>query len=291
MARVRPPLQTAWPAVTLLASLLTGCMSCGVVGDQFAFSQDGRVLAFRDPAHGHLYVADSQGLRWVATSPLSFHLSRSGDRLMWFEDWGAPVPWPGTMAIHYVAERRTRRVKTPELTGVSLETRGESYFFDPAGAVVVQVKCYQQGNDPSARLVRLVKRFRWSPEDGWGDCAPPPAEWAPASRPPPTGQETHLVELGPDGWNARRTVWVRPDGSTLEIARQNDLMPLMLIYVAAFPVYAWQPAYWGSMISNPQGLARELKPVDNTTAQARLARLIAERKATQCEPPVSRKNP
>ena len=259
-----------------LAPLLSGCMSSGRVGD-FAFSEDGRVLAFAEPQHRHLYVADARGLRWLAAHYCEFYLDQAGDRVVWLEDWGSPEPWPGTMAIHYVTDRRTRRVKIPQLTHVSSETGGRGIYFDPGGGIVLKATRFWRSDDQPARYIKEIKYLRWSAEGGWSERGRPPSKWVPAPNQSLEDAEVPLVEFGPDGWNARRTVWVRLDGSTLEIARQNDILPLSLLYVALFPVYAPHAAYWGGLITNPQGIAKQLKPVDNSAAEARLKRLIAER--------------
>jgi hypothetical protein len=53
-----------------------------------------------------------------------------------------------------------------------------------------------------------------------------------------------LVQLPCDGKIARRTLWVRPDGSTLEVTRQNDV-PVMIILAipATIGLTAMAPVY------------------------------------------------
>ena len=72
-----------------------------------------------------------------------------------------------------------------------------------------------------------------------------------------------------------------PDGSTLEIARRNDVLTWSLLIVVASPMmWLTEPAItWELLTGFPQAVAKQVKPVDNTAAQARLKRLIAERQA------------
>jgi hypothetical protein len=94
---------------------------------------------------------------------------------------------------------------------------------------------------------------------------------------------TSLVAFGPDGWNARRTVWVRPDGSVVEISRQNDVPVMAVATVALFPIGFWEPLYWGIVFDLPREIGKATAPVDNSAAQRRLDQLVKERAGAKAQ--------
>ncbi len=266
----------------LFTPFLAGCMSSGIIREgDFAFSRDGRTLAFAD--NSDKYVADAHGVRWIAAAYEScsdkFQLSQSGDQIVWFEDNQSIYHYPRKMVVYRVADGSILRVKTPEPTRPVEGYRDFEVYFDPSGGIVLKITYWRLDNGSPRHGVTEVMWHRWSPGGVWSETHQPPADWASALHPKQTDVEIPLAQFGPDGWNARRTIWVRPDGSTLEVARQNDILPMWFLYPAMLPIECLSPYYWYDVIHGPQETIERLQKVDNTAAQARLDQLIAERRA------------
>jgi hypothetical protein len=93
--------------------------------------------------------------------------------------------------------------------------------------------------------------WSWQPERGWrraerptDPCIEMPDALAPRERPP------SIVQLEPDGWNARRTVWHTPTGSTVELLRRNDLPSKLAGLIVTAPVGVFSPFWWMGVLAD-----------------------------------------
>ena len=208
-------------------------------------------LAFVDGIYPNIYVADNRSVRLVAfypsiypsSSPIS--ISPDGNRVVWFEDLKKDSGRFGTMGMFDTRTSISQRVAIPS-NGGNLPL---SVLFEPTSNVILSCN----GG----------KILSWSNNAGWHELTELPKDAVPNerltkgeivpidnadyagtepfsvrhSRPP-------LVEFACDGWNARRTVWVRPDGTVVELLRENDL-PLRAAWTTIWtPLLFWSEDYW-----------------------------------------------
>jgi len=270
-----------------------GCLSTGTVITS-ATSLDGSVLAFQDRHYDNIYVADASGVRWVGNSRHGFSLSPSGDRIVWFDGWvdvsardpKQQVPWPRVMVVHYVATRKTIRVETPKVEDTGGAQFDPAASFDPGGDIILWSDGKPITTPSPGPLTDFVYFLRWSPKSGWSVCERPPRDWFYADLVGYDDKNSPLVMFRSDWLNARRTIWVRPDGSTLEVARQNDAIIGPLVWYATFPYYAAKPGYRFDLAKTPltAGVEGDIA-LEKPAAEARLNRLIAERKAIAASRP------
>jgi hypothetical protein len=233
---------------------LGGCQS-GRVG-QAQFSDDGSVLAFRDAERDTVYVADGRCVQGAGTG--DFLLSADGHLLLIIRRRPGTESSPGYRAADHL---RLRETATARWHDTSLP------FDIPTGLIprYEVLRCAETKREAEPNPFRFLQEttevffgagptvtfgpiedeyWCWSPQSGWHLTARPDAPGLDIAAQVRRGvkQRRWLVQLGPDGWNARRTVWVRPDGSTLELLRQNTVLarlcPLVLCSpVALIPIY------------------------------------------------------
>jgi hypothetical protein len=224
-----------------------------------------------------LFVADGSGVRCITAAfpwPFVFSLAPDGNRVIWFDDLSRErydtVPTPADsclrkMVVYSLDAGRSQKVAIPD----DFHAAYNEYFvsFAPGGRIVIRGTSHGRG-----------RCLCWSEKDGWRETTEKPADsivskdiraWEEAS------PDNPLVEYGRDGWNARRTVWVRPDGSVLEITRDNSVLFFGVFYGALTPLGFWYPGYMDWVGNFGHGL----KQTDNTDSQRKLDRLIKERSA------------
>jgi len=168
--------------------------------------------------------------------------------------------------------------------------------FLPSGGFVLRLTV---GKRPtvSADWQRMFWHVQWSPDDGWQSMRKRPAVQliravkpryissgdmflgSEPGQPAPVPKEP-LVVFPCDGPNAQRTIWIRPDGSTLEISRQDDAPGLFMLGVATLPVWPVVSLWGGTLIA---WSAESTKAQDQTTAEYALATWVARRKAAWAE--------
>jgi hypothetical protein len=223
-----------------------GCQSGHVWGVQS--STDGKVIAFQD---GGLYVADSKGVRFLKDTH-DYVLSPDGHWLVttvktgsfwdygqWFED--------GSLLLLF--DLRTDKVystrvpiiegssepRVPLTTPQPASQPSTSPASDESPVRAESIICF--GPDPQLTYgPRAGYYWTWEPEDKSGVVwTKIPADF-PTAAIPPGGitvafdisahvikDPTFIVTLPCDGWNAPRSVWVRPDGSVVELSRMNHI--------------------------------------------------------------------
>ena len=216
-------------AFLLLASV-AGCQS-GRAG-YCLFSDDRRIVAYRDRYYPELvYVADSRGAAVIGQGAAM--LSRDGRFLLLIDrrdrhrvglDWDAGDP----VILYDVGLRKKYATALPR----SMRYGDRNVFFEDGPTVTLTF-------GPDAYLA-------WSPKDRWRES------WRPSGMPQwqfremeesrePAEEQGSIVTLGPDGWNARRTVWVRADGSVTELLRQNDRPWFYTSLILRTPLEILQP--------------------------------------------------
>lgn len=289
-----------WLLLLVPAALAGGCMSGRA--DLAAISQDGRVLVFKD-CHG-LYVVDGNRTRRLGFTLGQLYLSEDGDRLVWFDGLSEQHC---SMVLYHPHEDRRDEVQLP---GNERSRYPDAVMFGSSGRLMLKFVVYPNpppGSSvvpptppdlsagvhepppakPETRFYCWSAKTRWTRGDQPMKGFMPPAHTdgyygfmgiAPKRLDEPNdAREFPLVEFGADGWNARRTVWVRPNGSVLEISRQNDILGKALVNIAAFPLLFWDYWYLGALVNSPQEACSDLKVTDNSAAQAKLDRLVRER--------------
>jgi hypothetical protein len=220
---------------TVLLGLLmsTGCLQSAYLRDACS-SDDGWVIAFQDDCHKTVWVADRDSHRPIAQGtgsglmlspngrfllllthdPSNVLHSCVGNRMQLIdlttnETWNAIAPWPedlfrddATVQIDpdgsftlWVSPRPSFESNEDVFGIIDGSARGWRYTIG-------------KGIEPTDHAPTNAKHFGWS-TNGFN------------------GKRVDIERIDYDGWNARRQIWIRPDGSTMEIARQNDL-PLMV---------------------------------------------------------------
>jgi hypothetical protein len=234
--------------VGIALACASGCQSGWVTNVQQ--SSDGKVIAFTDLRYGQLYVADSRGVRSLRNA-INYVLSPDGnwlvtsvkpdslwDRGEWFED--------GDLLLLYDV-KNDRIYSTPipstgrlnparSATEVRLSATQPSIGFagDGLPRIGVSIICFGPGSQLTYGPVSGFY-WTWKPEDKSGVVWTKTPEASPAAAIPPSGitvpfdsytqtidKPDCIVAIPCDGWNAPTTVWIRPDGSTLELTRKND---------------------------------------------------------------------
>lgn len=261
---------------------LTACQS-GRIGHT-QFSADGTVVAFADAHYPAVYVADDR--RVVKVGRGSFLLSADGSLLVLMDDDGMPGQWEGfecgaKLTLHHIASGKRLVTHIPfDLPGYLLSER--------------QIRPARGNGTERAHDMRfLSERFAVFFEGGFQVTLGPVIEgywsWAPnvgwriSEQPSVAGQYVEdwlepaadvLIQRAPDGWNARRTVWIRPDGSTVELLRQNDVLPRMLGLGTLAPVQLLSPLWHFSIAQQ----VHELSPQDEDKSRAEYRRILARRR-------------
>lgn len=212
--------------LTLSVIMLSGCQS-GRVG-YAQFGRDGSLVAFQDDRYRLVYVANEAGVRCIGSG--EFALSYDGRYVLLLKpplgDWSEPEYEKGNrVQLYDVQSRRRWHSKLPIGIPADAVFGGDVEPSDDEGREAGPVRVFFD-EGPTVTI---------GPVDGAYWAWRPPASWKQAERPltsprplpfPFRGRfgrrSRSLVQLGSDGWNARRTVWVQPDGSTLELLRQDD---------------------------------------------------------------------
>lgn len=293
-------------AALALLAVAAGCNSGRV--DNPVFSDDGQVVVFGDSwGYEAVYVANSKGVQRVSNDRRNYALSRDGRYVLSLGGLASK----SRVTIYEIPTGKRYDSKIPEeafdrdqgcylLIGYTGEV-----FIEPSPAVVFTLnarhwrvpvkpipatlpsseeataKCRaSQPVTPKLATTDPKIYLRWQPGREWLVELKRPDEKYRAVLPPvdsadSKSQMNPIVEFGCDGWNARRTIWVRPDGSTMELLRQNDVLPRLSIIVPFMPVFFWNGYYWFTFM----GPCCDIVIKDQTDPKARLKELIRERKA------------
>jgi hypothetical protein len=259
----------------------SGCVESPTLSD------DGETLAFSDGEN--VYVADSKGVRHVAQAN-RYALSRSGRFVLSIKATAWIIQAGDVATLCDVGSGKQFSMTLPEAPDAWKakhpsgahdwpETFGFEVFVEDAPAVVFGLPAAEGKGTTDGALNSRMIYLRWQPGGDWTSVARPPASLAARMHKHNVSlggrEDLPIVEFGCDGINARRTVWVRPDGSTLEVLRQNDVPVRTAEYVAALPIFFWNPMYWAGAFQPARGLEAQ----DQTKPNARLAELVARRKA------------
>lgn len=266
------------------AAGVCGCQS-GRIGE-IQIRQDGWVLAFRDSKYGTVYVANDRGVRRVGEG--DYVLSTDGTRFALFKRTSGDVEWPGywsgdELVLYHVPTGKCQRLLLPVdiprvalIWAINRPVSVRAADREPSPLFPEGVGVFFEGESGVTLGPLEGEYWRWSETAGWETAARPEAEKCLIVSPEGRGQEQRpfLVQLGPDGWNARRTVWIRPDGTSVELLRQNDVLPSVLGLAVVFPGYVLNPFWW-------YGWAQawhQLERMDNDKTVADLERAIQARR-------------
>lgn len=219
--------------VILLGLLVsTGCAQSGQIGFVCS-SADGWILAFQDVVYHTIWVADRDTVRPVAKgigdglalspdgryvfvithSDPERNFSGFGDQfelldLTTGDRWGGIGPWPTDVGRWHAR-----------------------LLFEPDGSFILWIdpEAYSKVTEDGPATLPVDLGWRYAVGEGFEIIEQLPSGGRPLgwSTNGFDSQRAAIVPIGYDGWNAARQIWVRPDGSTMEIARQNDL-PFMV---------------------------------------------------------------
>lgn len=257
--RLSPRSCGSWPvAASLLA--VVGCQS-GRVSDVLV-NDDGEIISFVGGGglgSPGVCVADRHGVRTVATGYGHRVLSRDG-RFLLFVRGGFDAG--SELLLHDIAAKRSYHTRLPR-----------SFIVGRVGVLF--------GDGPSVIVCESEVFLRWDPTGGWQNIENPagqlqivPDSCSAEPLPP------NIVTLAPDGWNARRTVWIRPNGATLELVRQNHapLNIAILVGLAPLCLLGDGPLMLFGMVWND--LDRMFKPSDGDVTIERLHELQEQMRRT-----------
>jgi hypothetical protein len=236
-----------------------------------------------------VYAADERGVWTAGIGEVATDLSRDGRYLVLFKCGFCAIPETDAGKPMILCDIRARRRYSTRLPR-ELTPKGSSYetvYFDDKLAVTFEFG----GGDC----------LSWSQSRGWEESRHP------LSRLKATGTDRDvssfdeesaghpsLVVLGPDGWNARRTVWIRPDGSTQEILRDNSVFttvaalavfsPVGLLTASPYYLLAWQGAFEPLSPRNGDQTPADLqrKAEDVLTGRLAASRPSSSWPTTQC---------
>jgi hypothetical protein len=271
-----------------IVSMLAGChYDSGRVG-QVQISDDGKVLAFDDMIHPGAFVADADGVRRVA-GRADLRLSRDGRWLLVVEGtdrYAAAYHAGQRLRLRELATGREHRLRLPRMSaangdGPLVHRRGGEVYFAPGPTLTIRMEPpLPDWRDPLLVPERPDGHYmQWSPEAGWSPLSPDRIDVVRDGHVPAAElvrkEVAPLVTFPPTpAGRLTRTVWVRPDGSTLLLREQDRVEPDLLEMALLFPFFFWSEYYWLGWTER----AEEIEPRDAAPADARLARLIAERR-------------
>ncbi|MCG3180737.1 MAG: hypothetical protein BIFFINMI_03100 [Phycisphaerae bacterium] len=255
----------ALPAAWIVG--LAGCSS-GQVGG-WATTADGWTLLFDDAGYDDaMMLADRRGVRrieyghssgnWLAGFGQDEQTVLLVERLHEDPDGGPP----SRLILVDLRTGRQYRLSAPSVGWIEWIAAG------PGLTVSLWVR-----ND------RESPAWRWTTEQGWQQVEKVSGKLLAFAD--SRLSDSPLVTFPCDGWNARRTVWVRPDGWVQELLRQNDVWPKVVQAVVLTPVVIWNSflfdVVWGMECDG-------LRAEDQSEAKHRLQKLIDQRKAATTQP-------
>lgn len=272
-------------ALCVAAAGASGCQS-GRIGE-IQIRQDGWVLAFRDSKYETVYVADDRGVRRLSEG--DYVLSADGTRLALFKRISGDDEWPGywsgdKLELWHLTTGKCQRLRLPVdiprdalVRPADRPVSVDEADHEPSPLFPEGVGVFFEGQSAITLGPLGGEYWHWSESVGWKTCVRPSTEKSLIVSPERRGQEQRpfLIELGPDRWNARRTVWVRPDGTCVELLRQNDVLPNALGLAAVYPVYLLNPTIW---LFGWGHLLHQLERTDNDKTLADLERAVRARR-------------
>lgn len=278
------------------SSLLTGCSS-GRVG-RALLSQDGNILAFRDAhwLHEAIYLAGKRGIQKIGNADF-FLLSADGRRLLLInrgssyggglilraDDFLTLVEVAGdkryATRLPFDIPRSSSNPGLPQSSDSQIvkkvtendyeENRlaGLQVFFDQEPVRSGDLHSVGHTFSRSILMIGSIggEYWRWNIGGDWEQIPCPAPKTYPLGTPSSALQEQrrYLVQLAPTGLIARRTIWVRPDGSELELVRQNDapLRACLVTVLAPFLLNPFGAAQILSSLSDPPN-PQDVPPAD-----------------------------
>jgi hypothetical protein len=282
-------------------------------------SDDGQVIAFSDRYYAQVCVADAKGVRKVADAQ-RFALSRDGRYVLTVDSTSHSLQAGLPVTIREVAGGKSYHAVLPDAPPEALfpsdhrawpEEYPSEVFIEPGPAVVFSLMSFRERSSAAAtspagamaRLEAMTKAaatppaswkstgpvenaiyLRWQPDRPWQNVDRPNDQFRTVLQPIAAGSSPAalpIVEFGCDGWNPRRTVWVRPDGNTVELLRQNDAPGRLLIMLPWMPLLFWNPMYW-AYATRP---ALDAAATDQTQPKARVEELVRQRKVLRVNTP------
>lgn len=237
-------------------------------------------LGYTDP-----FLITNDG-RWVVASPVPYtsRVRLWGDPLILLDAVTA-TRFDIRMPFHILDEASIDYYRRH--VGLATEQGGQ-----PIAIATDPVRAHSLGDDGICLGPVSGEYFRWSP-------SPLPPRWTRGRAPghmfdiDPSGTlllEDHaqpsrvnckfLVELPYDGRAPRRTVWVCPNGTVVEIARQNDVPARILCGIVGIPAMVI-PMQAGAILSMWRS-ALETLQIDSeavSAAEARLSEAVGLRQA------------
>jgi hypothetical protein len=265
-------------SVAIIAGI--GCNSGKIQSP--TFSNDGHVVAFFDYKYEQVYFADSQGSRMIGKGN-RLAMSRDGRYVLTIQASDVYVQGGDAMTLYEVATGKHFTAAVPDghpmfTQGAPAQRRG--WPSDSTVEVYIQ-------NGPVVTFGLDTLYFRWRPN----------AEWTKATCPSDSSRaqmevykihhgplENPTVEFGSDGWNARRTIWVAPDGKTVELLRQDDIPARMCWLVVDSPLLDFDTF---TRLYHEQ-IVVDTKGEDQSKPKAQLAALISQRQAATTRPAESK---
>jgi len=263
--------------------------------EYFASSSDGWAIAFQSGTHNYdcgggeylagsgVYLADRRGIVYVGQAETQcFAISPDGRFVLAFRETKLKRENKlGPMTLLDRANDRRYSIPLPEFEFHHIF----KVYFAPGPQLTFEVN---QGPEYETCFQT------WSPGTGWKRTVSRPvgegvSPFANSHSDYPYGHgPDFLVDFPPSRWIARHVVWVRPDGSTQELVRQNDAPPRFLGSVLFTPICLLVPEFgWFGFVMIWGGYGAEYDPQDQTGANQKLDRLIRLRKS----PPTSRPQP
>jgi hypothetical protein len=249
------------PLIPILMCPALGCQSGSVISVQT--SRDGDVLVFQDAAYRTVYAASARGVQRLGEDG-TFTLSPDGRWVLIFQQ-PSNTQWRGGYSK---GDRLTLvHLDTPEQYVTTLPFDIPAGLLPGSGDHSPTASASSISDDGRPRDREAVKVcfgdaeihiglidetcWRWRPRlslaDAWDtrpatECHGARLGEANACILPDRYvthdiDHDHLVVLPSDGWNALRTVWVRPDGSSVELLRKNDA-PLQFLIACVVTVGA-----------------------------------------------------
>ncbi len=213
----------------LLLGLPMGCQSG--VPEYVLFNDDRDVIAYADSKYPTVYAADKKGI--VAVGQGNAYLSVDGRYLVLLDHDrkdGYSYLEGERIVIHHVPTRRSFTTRLP----VSFIDHDLKMMIAEGPQLYIAIR--HSGE----------RQMSWSPWAGWGLAKIPESLQVVPMRSSLDSKSkydhgirhglSNPIVLKPDAWNARRTVWVRPNGETQELLRQNDVPLKVSELVALSPV-------------------------------------------------------
>ena len=268
-----------------LCVMFAGCGHGGIVRNVVYDDDGGVVLYHGENAGDGTYVADRHGAERVGGDGSAF-LSKDGRYVFLVDSTPNSPRWPGNRLVLYNVAEKAGRSDGPipeslyNPRSLSAKDGWEpallDVYFESGPAVTLSTGMVKFKEHPP--VVTDTRCIHWSPGKPV-QIVPQPSGPACLNKEQRTDdKDSWVLVRQPDGRNPFRTVWVRPDGSVVELLRSSQGFGATAFCVIAFPFFFWSPSYY-----RMGGYLTEANRADPATLQAeepRLQSLIARRKTS-----------